>query len=142
MTHRPDHPSLFAAIWHSLKALPTWVILWMMFWLGPINMASIAFLNEPKGALIALLAWGGMAASLITVIMHRGFSRLVAGGHVFFWTPLVLIVLFARPEGSAAYSTYLTVLLATNVFSLIFDINDLRRWLGGDHSVLGHDQTP
>lgn len=132
-------PSLFTDIWRSFRALPVWVILWMSLLLGPINMASAAFLSEPKGGLIALLALGGMVASIATLFLHRGFSKLVSGGHVFLWTPLVLILIFARPAASGAYDTYLTILLAANLFSLLFDINDLRLWLRGDRRVLGHE---
>ncbi len=132
--------SVFADIWRSLRALPIWVILWMSLLLGPVNMASIAFLSEPKGILIALLALGGMAASITTLILHRGFSKRVSGGHVFFWTPLVLILIFARPVATGTYDAYLTILLATNLFSLVFDINDLRLWLCGDRHVLGQEQ--
>ena len=130
--------SLFADIWRSFRALPTWVILWMSLLLGPINMASFAFMSEPKGILIATLAIGGMLASITTLVLHRGFSKLVSGGHVFFWTPLVLILIFARPVATGAYDTYLTILLAANLFSLAFDINDLRLWLRGDRTVRGH----
>lgn len=139
MTHSAPN-TLFADIWRSFRGLPTWVILWMSLLLGPINMVSIAFLSEPKGILIAMLALGGMMASIATLILHRGFSKLVSGGHVFFWTPLVFILVFTRPVATGAYDTYLYILLAANLFSLVFDINDLRLWLRGDRGVPGHGQ--
>ena len=45
-----------ARIQQSFFNLPIWVQIWMMFILGPINLASRAFLNQPSGNLIAALA--------------------------------------------------------------------------------------
>ena len=42
-----------ARVRQSFFALPTWVQIWMMFILGPVNMATLAFLNQPSGILIA-----------------------------------------------------------------------------------------
>lgn len=118
--------SRFFDIWQSFKALPTWVLVWIGVFLGPINVASLGFLSQPWGALIAALAVGGMLFSMGALIAYRGFSKMVSGGHVFLWTPLVLFLIFARPDATGLYSTYLTVLVCANAFSLIFDINDLR----------------
>lgn len=133
--------NLFADIWTSFRALPLWVVIWMMALLGPINMISLYFVSEPKGALVASLAWGGMLVSITTLIFHRGFTKLVSGGHVIFWMPLVLILIFARPVANGAYDTYLTILLLANLASLLFDTNDLRLWFGGDRQVLGHKRS-
>jgi hypothetical protein len=134
-------PIPFVEIWTSFRALPFWVIVWMMAVLGPINMASLYFVSEPKGILVAVLAWAGMLASLTALIKHRGFTKLVSGGHVLFWIPLILILIFARPMANGAFDTYLNVLLVVNFISLLFDINDLRLWLGGDRQVIGQNRS-
>ncbi len=64
-------------------------------------------------------------------------SRLISIGHVLVWTQLVLLLIFARPQGSDEYKTYLSVLLLTNLVSLAFDYVDLVSWLFGDRSVPG-----
>lgn len=133
--------NLFEDIWTSFRALPLWVMIWMTVLLGPINMISLYFVTEPKGVLVATLAWGGMLASMIVLIRHRGFSKLVSGGHVVFWMPLVLILILVRPVANSAYDTYLDILLVANLVSLLFDINDLRLWLGGDRQVAGHERS-
>ena len=133
--------TLIADIWTSFRALPLWVMIWMMVFLGPINVISLYFVSHPKGILIAALAWGGMLTGQIVLIRHRGFSKLVSGGHVIFWVPLVLILIFARPMANGVYDTYLTILLVVNVLSLLFDINDLRLWFGGDRQVIGHKRS-
>lgn len=102
----------------------------MNFILGPVNLATLAFLNEPSGVLIAALSLSGMAITVAIVIASGGFSKVAAAGHVLPWTPLVFMLAFARPEGSAMYQAFLTVLLVTNAISLALDFNDLRVWLG------------
>ncbi|GAA3855619.1 hypothetical protein GCM10022404_03450 [Celeribacter arenosi] len=113
----------------------------MMVILAPINMISLYFASEPMGILVTALAWGGMLTSQIVLMRHRGFTKLVSGGHVIFWVPLVLLLVFARPVANGAYDTYLAILLAVNLLSLLFDINDLRLWLGGDRRVIGHERS-
>ncbi len=118
-----------ARIMESYRALPTWVKIWMNLILGPVNLATLAFLSQPGGPLIAVLAIGGMAMTVAIVFATGGFSKLAAAGHILPWTPLVIMIAFARPEGTAIYGTFLIVLLVTNVISLVFDFNDLRVWL-------------
>lgn len=127
--------SLFADIWRSFLNLPSWVQIWMFLVLGPVNMATLAFLSQPSGMLVAALAVGGLAISLTALIADRGFTKLVSAGHVVTWAPLVVILVFARPGATATYDTFLTILLAANIFSLIFDFNDLRLWYKGDRAV-------
>lgn len=113
----------------------------MFLGLGPVNVASLFFAGEPGRKLIAVQPLGGVAVSIAVPIRHRGFSRLVSGGHVLFWAPLVLLLIFALPVADGVCDIYLWILLAANASSLVFDINDLRLWLGGDRRVLGHDRS-
>lgn len=119
-------PSRIERIKQSWGALPQWVKIWMNFILGPVNLATLAFLNEPSGALIAALALSGMAFTVAIVFVIGGFHKIAAAGHILPWVPLVVLLGFFRPEGSALYGTFLTVLLITNVISLLFDANDIR----------------
>lgn len=125
---KAQNPGRFARILESYNDLPSWVKIWMNFILGPVNLATLAFLSQPSGALIAALAIGGMIMTVAIVIAMGGFTKLAAAGHILPWTPLVLMLIFAKPEGAAIYQTFLTVLLVTNVVSLAFDFNDLRLW--------------
>ena len=122
-------PSRSARIYDSYNELPSWVKIWMNFILGPVNLATLAFLSQPGGALVATLAIGGMVLTVAIVIAAGSFTKLAAAGHVVAWTPLILMLIFARPEGTALYQTFLTVLLVINALSLAFDVNDLRLWL-------------
>ena len=123
-----QNPGRFARIFQSYDDLPNWVKIWMNFILGPVNLATLAFLNQPSGPLIAALAIGGMIMTVSIVFAMGGFTKLASAGHILPWTPLVLMLIFARPDGTVIYQTFLTVLLVTNVISLAFDFNDLRLW--------------
>ncbi|MEE9375150.1 MAG: hypothetical protein V3V04_02315 [Rhizobiaceae bacterium] len=123
--------------WNSFRALPTWVQIWVMFFLMPINMASILFISEPKGLLIAFLANIAMMLNLPVMLYDRGFSKLMAIPHIIPWTILVIVLIFYRPEASGMYDTYLTVLLGANIISLLFDYPDAWAWLSGNRSVAG-----
>ena len=121
--------SRLARIRQSFFELPTWVQIWMMFILGPVNLAPLAFLNQPAGVLIAALAVGGMILTVAIVIAVGRFSKLAGAGHVLLWTPLILMLIFARPDGATVYQAFLKALLVIDVISLGFDFNDVRIWL-------------
>ena len=115
-----------ASIWQSFFDLPKWVQIWMMFILGPINLATLAFLNQPSGVPIAALAVSGMIITVSIVIATGGFSKLAAAGHVLHWTQHVKLLIFDRPDGTPVYKEYLTDIMVINAIKLAFDFNDLR----------------
>ncbi len=129
--------NIFTDIWQSLTSLPLWVQLWLALILGPINMASIIFIYEPKGLLIAILAYAALIPSMIAVFYQRGFTKLVAALHIIPWTILVLLIIFERPAANGLYDQYLWVLLGINLISLAFDYPDTIRWLKGERSIAG-----
>jgi len=119
-------------IWKSFRAMPAWVQIWVAILLVPINMAAIFFIGQPSGVWIAVLAIGAMMLNVPVMFYDRGFSKLMAFPHLIPWTILVLWIAFSRPVGSAAYDTYLWILLIANVISLAFDYPDALKWLKGD----------
>ncbi len=121
----------------SFRALPVWVQFWVFFILMPINMASLAFLQEPGGILIAILANIAMMLNLPVMLYDRGFSKLMAIPHLIPWTALVVLIVFFRPETTGLHATYLWVLLGANVISLLFDYPDAMNWLKGSREVAG-----
>ena len=107
----------------------------MIVILAPLNTASLAFIGQPSGGWIAALSLGGMALGWIALLYSRGFSKLVSAGHVFTWTPLVSLLIFARRDASGTHGICLLVLLAIDLISLAFDDNGARLWLRGDRGV-------
>lgn len=119
-------------IWISFRALPVWVQIWMAFFLGPVNVASLAFLNEPQGVLIAVLVFSGVLPNFPIIIYERGFSKLMAFPHLVPWTILVGILVFSRPPVIGNYDIYLWILLIVDTISLLFDFPDAVKWWRGD----------
>lgn len=129
--------NIFTDILSSYRAMPLWVQLWVAVILVPVNMLSLAFITEPLGLWVALLANIAVLANLPVMLRDRGFSRAMALLHLIPWTILVALLIFARPEAGGLYATYLTVLLVTDAVSLLFDYPDAVKYLRGDRRVAG-----
>lgn len=128
---------MIVEIWRSFRALPLWVQLWVAFILAPVNMATLLFINQPGGLLIAGLANLAMMLNMPVMLKERGFSKLMGLPHLIPWTILVYILAFDRPPAEGLYDSFLTVLLLTNTISLLLDYPDTVRWLMGDRAVAG-----
>lgn len=124
-------------IWSSFRSLPAWVQIWVAFILAPVNMATLLFINQPGGLLVAGLANLAMMLNMPVMLRERGFSKLMGLPHLIPWTILVYILAFQRPAAEGLYDTFLTVLLITNTISLLFDYPDTLRWFLGDRAVAG-----
>ena len=130
-------PNIIMDIWRSFRAMPGWVQLWVALILVPVNMASLLFLGEPGGLLVAVLANIGYMPNLPVMLLDRGFSKRMALPHLVPWTLLVALLLFARPEATGGFAIYLWVLLIVDAVSLLIDYPDALKWLRGDRHVAG-----
>lgn len=128
---------MFLDIWKSYRAMPMWVQLWVGLVLTPVNMASLFFISEPSGLMVAFLANIAMALNMPVILYDRGFSKLMALPHLVPWTFLLGIIIFQRPDASGLFDTYLWLLLVTNLVSLAFDYPDAVKWCLGDRKPAG-----
>lgn len=128
MSNAANEAGLIADIWQSFRSQPLWVQLWMAFILVPVNMASLAFVDQPMGGVVAFLAIIAMLPNVAIMFIERGFGRAMAVPHLLPWTALVLLILFARPEGSQAYGIYLWAVLVVDGISLLFDYPESWQW--------------
>ncbi len=128
---------IFLDIWRSYRGLPLWVQIWVVGILVPVNSAAIFFVFQPSGIWIAILAIGAMLPNIGIMLYERGLSKMMALPHLLPWSLLVLWLLLAMPEGSAAYRGYLWILLAVNAISLGFDYPDALKWWRGDRAISG-----
>jgi hypothetical protein len=127
-------------IWHSYRALPLWVQIWVAFILVPANLAGVAFLDQPGAGLVATLAIGGMIPNALLILAERGFSRAMSLSHLAFWIPLVIylwLLLGQAGPYSDGYLLYMRVLLWVNLTSLVFDVKDSWQWIRGQRAVAG-----
>ena len=128
---------IFLEIWTSFRSLPLWVQVWVVGILMPVNLAAIFFLNQPFGYWVALLAIGAMLPNVLIIFKERGFSKMMAWPHLLPWSILVIWLLVSPPVGSAAYGSYLLILLVVDAISLAFDYPDARKWWQGDRAIAG-----
>ncbi len=119
-------------IWMSFRNLPLWVQIWMVFVLIPVNLAPLAFVDQPQGALIAALSVTGMALNIPIIRAARGMTKAMALPHLICWVPLVAIIIILLTDGTALspeYARFLLLLLVVDLISLAFDLNDSIVWL-------------
>lgn len=124
----------FLGIWKSLLAVPLWVQLWLVV-MGAVNMASLAFLDQPSGELVAILVFAGVIIGVGIAIQARGFNRLVGCWPPNRMDPAGSDNHFCAPRGTETYQIFLTMLAVVNTISILFDANDFRLWLAGDRAV-------
>lgn len=123
-------------IWQSYRRLPLWVQLWVALILVPVNAASLFFVTQPAGAWLALMAVGAMLCNGVLMLIERGFSKVMALPHVLIWTPMLGLILWLLAQDiDDGFRTYLLILLAVDVVSLLLDIIDTRKWLSGDRKI-------
>ncbi|VVT26188.1 conserved membrane hypothetical protein [Roseovarius sp. EC-HK134] len=123
-------------IWQSYRRLPLWVQLWVALILVPVNAASLFFVTQPAGAWLALMAVGAMLCNGVLMLIERGFSKVMALPHILIWTPMLGLILWLLTQDiTPTYRNYLVILLAVDVFSLILDVIDSRKWLSGDRKI-------
>ncbi|MBQ0713984.1 MAG: hypothetical protein KBT61_06485 [Paraperlucidibaca sp.] len=136
MTHQESRkPNVIKEIYFSFSALPLWVQVWVALILVPINFASLLFISEPNGKIIAFLSLIAIAPNIIIIFYEKGFSKLMALPHIIPWLLLVGLIL-ATPLIDGEYKSYLYVLATINTISLIFDIPDAIKWFKGDRDVV------
>ena len=129
--------NLVPDIWRSFRALPRWVQIWVALILVPINMASLWFVSEPKGILIATLAVGGLMPNIVIMVAERGLSKMMALPHLVIWMPLLILLWSHVGATSGGFHSYLWLLLAVDGLSLAFDIPDAWKWWKGDRAIAG-----
>ncbi len=119
-------------IWASFRSLPTWVQIWVLVVLIPVNLAPLAFMDQPHGELIAVLAVTGMALNIPIMLAARGMSKAMALPHLLCWGPLVIVIAMVLSADSALspeYAGFLTLLLIIDTISLGFDLHDSFHWV-------------
>ncbi|MGB0505349.1 MAG: hypothetical protein ACPGGK_04060 [Pikeienuella sp.] len=131
---------LILDIWHSFRAMPGWVQVWVFVILVPVNFAGFLLWDTDVGRMTAIAAIVGIGPNLFVMIWDRGFGRLMALPHLVPWTVLVIWLIVHltganAPSGGEALFGWSVV--AINSFSLWFDYPDAVKWLKGDRAPAG-----
>ncbi len=127
-------------VWTSYRGLPAGVQMWMPLLFG-VNMAGFAFLGTEIGFWTAVAIAFVASINLTTMLIQGGLSRLLAFPH-FLWAPLIIYIamrLFGYTAGTVENPEFSfgLMVMVVNGISLMFDVVDASRWLGGDRKILG-----
>ena len=118
-------------LYQSFLSLPTWVKIWMMGILVPVNMIGLLFLDHSIGIWMAILGLAGMLPNLFVMYFEKAFSKTMAVSHIIPWTALVvyLIVQLVQgnvPNGNIYYAVW--AMLIVDIISLAFDYKETIEW--------------
>ena len=118
-------------LYQSFLSLPTWVKIWMMGILVPVNMLGLFFLDNEIGLWIAILGIAGMAPNILVMFFEKAFSKTMAVSHIIPWSILVVYLAMQLgkgnvPTGSIYYVVWLV--LTVDAISLAFDYKESIEW--------------
>lgn len=116
----------------ELMQQPLWVSLWVLF-LMLVNMASLAFWQEPIAQLI-LLNFLASAMLMMGLYARFGFTKILGLGHVP-WIPLLAYMIIQIPAAEASFRRYLLVLSVSMAISLVLDTIDVWNYFRNQKSL-------
>ena len=116
----------------ELMQQPVWIPVWVFF-LMIINVASVAFWNEPLAKVIFVTFM--LSVMLMMGLYSRfGFEKILGMGHIL-WIPLLVYVLMEIPTARDTFKSYLIILSISIAISLVFDIVDVWKYFTGRKST-------
>ena len=128
-------PNLIVSILHLLgivtlrfRIIPRVFATWLM----AVNLACVFFLGHIEG-IVALAAAGTAVIGMAIMYQRIQFTRLLGIFHVL-WVPMILW-LVSRWDTIAqdqALATWVGLMIATNIVSLIVDTVDVSRYMRGE----------
>jgi len=104
-----------------------WIPIWV-FTLMLVNMASVAFWEEPLARLI-LATFMLSALLMMGLYSWFGYEKILSVGHAP-WVPLIVYVLVAIPAASGGFRSYLVIWSVFTAISLVLDAIAIRQHIG------------
>lgn len=118
----------------GLLKLPIQVKIWLAV-LMAVNLVIPLFYIKHCEAQVVLATFFVSFPMMVALTAYSGFSRLLGLGHVL-WFPLIYF-LWARLDVHSAdgfLGLWIRSLMLLNAVSLVLDVVDVGRYLGGDRS--------
>ena len=131
----------FQAFEGDVQKLPQWVQIWMDIIGFALFVSTVTLLIGAATRKLGLYVLATIVATVaIMVFMHAqmGMVRLLGIVHVVLWIPMVW-VLWQRLRNdppTKIYSAAIILLMVIASAALVFDINDVRRWLLGERAPI------
>lgn len=132
----------FAEYSQQSAAQPLAMTIWLR-WLLLINfLPALIFIKQlqARWVLAALIA---MLAMNTPLGLMYGFSKVLALPHILVWVPLLIYLAqewrAQRLLPSVLFRTWIGLVMATNLISLVFDVRDGFQFLLGDRTIVMAD---
>ncbi|MBO6510269.1 MAG: hypothetical protein JJ979_17625 [Roseibium sp.] len=119
---------IFGVVYLRFRPLPR---LWCV-WLVGVNAACLFFIGHIEAQVV--LGLTALAVALQAVIYDRtGFTRILGSVHIL-WIPMFawMATRLEAIQSDPSLAIWLTILLATNLTSLVIDAIDAVRYLRGE----------
>ena len=138
----------------AMFQLPKWVFVWVniLFTLNMLALVMLFVAPHPVVTATAILLPVAIGPNFWMLWQDRGVSNRMSIPHLVGWIPQIGIAglwlfsdvlgprLQAETDGSLLYYWTLSVFVV-NIISVLFDINDTRKWFSGERDVLHHPDT-
>ena len=126
-----DFTAASAANEAYIAGLPQWVRLWVLWMNVVFTVGFVAAIVKVEARWLALaMVLTVLGGPLLT--MYQGAPTDLWGlVHVILWTPVAVYFVRRWPhvEKKSVYGVWFTLALATLIVSLVFDVNDVRKFL-------------
>ena len=111
------------------KPWRVWLVL-----LGLTNMSAVFFLDTLEGKLVLAGIVAGVVFQM-SIFAAKGYVRLLGIGHIL-WLPLVLWLLSRIGDigTDSTFGKWVLAVIVVDGISLIIDMVDVGRYLGGDRT--------
>lgn len=103
----------------------------------PANSLRLFLLQYPGARMVAIAAVLALGSNMLLMYGYAGFTRLMALPHLLVWGPLqVMLPMYLMASTPTADEVmYISLILAVNGISLLFDALDSWRWLQGERQL-------
>ena len=144
----------FKDVMGAMFQLPKWKFVWVniLFTLNMLALVVLFVAPHPVVTATAILLPVAVGPNFWMLWQDRGVSNRMSIPHLAGWIPQIIIAglwlfsdtlgpqLSVETDGSLLYYWTLSVLVA-NIISVLFDLNDTRKWFGGEREVVRHPDT-
>lgn len=121
----------------GLNSMPWYWQVWVNL-LGLVNFAIPLFFLKRAEARAVLGAILCAATLMVALTAATGFTRLLGLAHIVVWVPLMVYLLRRLPDVPARgfYGLWLRAVVLIDLVSLVIDVSDVIRYLGGERMDL------
>ncbi len=144
----------FKDVLGAMFQLPKWVFVWVnvLFTLNMLALVMLFVAPHPVVTATAILLPVAIGPNFWMLWQDRGVSKKISIPHLVGWIPQIIIAglwlfsdtlgpqLSVETNGSLLYYWTLSVLVV-NIISVLFDLNDTRKWFSGEREVVRHPDT-